>query len=79
MAAQRLDGILTDAGLEILGGTALFRLVRTKVARALFSHLGRAGIVIRTFPEHPIWLRFGLPAGDEAWRRLQTAIASFRS
>lgn len=77
-SAQRLDGILAAAGLEVLGGTALFRLTRTAVARAMVSHLGRAGIVVRAFPEHPFWLRFGLPANDEAWRRLQTALAAFQ-
>jgi cobalamin biosynthetic protein CobC len=76
-AAQRLDAILSEAGLDIRGGTALFRLVRTNAAGALFSHLGRAGIVVRAFPEHPAWLRFGLPADDGAWRRLQTAMAAF--
>jgi cobalamin biosynthetic protein CobC len=76
-SAQRLDGILSDAGFDVRGGTALFRLVRTNPAGALFSHLGRAGIVVRAFPEHPYWLRFGLPADDEAWRRLQTAMAAF--
>jgi cobalamin biosynthetic protein CobC len=77
VAAQRLEGILHGTGLDVCGGTALFRLVRTAAARPLFAHLGNAGIVVRAFPEHPSWLRFGLPANDEAWRRLQTALAEF--
>lgn len=76
-AAHRLDGILTSAGLELVGGTTLFRLVRTTAARALFAHLGGAGICVRVFPEHPCWLRFGLPANEEAWQRLQKAMAAF--
>jgi cobalamin biosynthetic protein CobC len=76
-AAQRLDGILTNAGLDVRSGTSLFRLVQTAAARALFGHLGRAGIAVRAFPEHPSWLRFGLPADEEAWRRLHLAMAGF--
>ena len=61
-AAKRLDAILIGAGLEIVGGTSLFRLARTPAAQALFHHLGRAGILTRVFADHQEWLRFGLPA-----------------
>jgi cobalamin biosynthesis protein CobC len=77
-AAKKLDVILTGAGLDVVGGTSLFRLARTPHARALFDHLGRAGIVVRRFPEQRQWLRFGLPAEAQAWRRLQRALAAFR-
>jgi cobalamin biosynthetic protein CobC len=77
-AAERLDDILTGAGLGVVGGTSLFRLARTAAARPLFSHLGRAGICVRRFAEHPAWLRFGLPADAAAWRRLEIAMAAFR-
>ena len=77
-AAARLGDILTGAGLDVRGGTPLFRVVGTAAALALFSHLGRAGIFVRRFPEHPSWLRFGLPADAAAWDRLETAIARFR-
>jgi len=75
-AAGRLKAILLKAGLEIVGGTTLFLLVRTPAASDLFQHLGRAGILVRCFPEHPFWLRFGLPGTQEAWARLQTALAT---
>lgn len=77
-AAQKLDAILAAAGLDIIGGTSLFRLARTPHADALFDHLGRAGILVRRFPEQKDWLRFGLPANAQAWQRLQTALAGFR-
>jgi cobalamin biosynthetic protein CobC len=77
-ASQRLDTMLLDAGLAIAGGTTLFRLVRTQAASALFHHLGRAGILVRAFPDNATWLRFGLPAGEDDWRRLQNALAAFR-
>jgi cobalamin biosynthesis protein CobC len=77
-SAGRLDSILIGAGLGIPGGTALFRLVRTPAAPALFHHLGGAGILVRNFTDNATWLRFGLPAGEEAWQRLQIAMAAFR-
>ena len=77
-AAGRLDAMLIGADLDIAGGTALFRLVRTPVAGALFHHLGQAGIFVRAFGERAEWLRFGLPADDESWRRLQIALAAFQ-
>ena len=73
-AAIRLDQILLAAGLEILGGTSLFRLVHTVHAPGLFNFLGRAGIFVRRFRARPTWLRFGLPGDDEAWNRLRAAL-----
>ena len=78
-AATRLDAILRGAGLQIVGGTALFRLAQTPAAGELFDHLGRAGILTRRFAEHPNWLRFGLPADEPQWRRLQLAMAEFHN
>jgi cobalamin biosynthetic protein CobC len=72
----RLDRILAAANLDIIGGTSLFRLVRAH-ASALFHHLGRAGIFVRIFPENPSWLRFGQPAAENDWRRLELAMAAF--
>jgi cobalamin biosynthetic protein CobC len=76
-AADRLRAILANAGLEIIGGTALFQLVRTPAATDLFDHLGRAGILVRGFAEQPSWLRFGLPGTEAAWTRLQIAMAAY--
>jgi cobalamin biosynthetic protein CobC len=75
-AAARLDALLAGAGLAIVGGTSLFRLVRTPAANELFNHLGRAGIFVRRFVERPEWLRFGLPAADADWQRLATALSA---
>jgi cobalamin biosynthesis protein CobC len=60
-----------------VGGTSLFRLVRMSAADHLFCHLGRAGILVRRFAEHPEWLRFGLPGSELAWDRLRAALAAF--
>ena len=78
-AARRLDSLLAASGLEVLGGTSLYRLTRSgngpNSAQDLFSHLGRAGILVRRFTENPAWLRWGLPAGEAEWLRLSTALS----
>jgi cobalamin biosynthetic protein CobC len=75
--AARLDAMLTAAKLELVGGTSLFRLVRSEAAAALFARLGAAGLLVRRFEEQPTWLRFGLPGEEAAWRRLAAALAGF--
>lgn len=73
-AARRLEELLASAGLEIVGGTELFCLVRGANAESLFERLGRAGIFVRRFAEEPSWLRFGLPGPEAHWRRLEDAL-----
>jgi cobalamin biosynthetic protein CobC len=74
-AALRLDACLVKAGLEVIGGTSLFRLVRSRDAAAVFQTLGEAGIMVRRFAEQPTWLRFGLPGAESEWKRLERALA----
>jgi cobalamin biosynthetic protein CobC len=76
-SAQRLDAILADLALPLVGGTSLFRLVQTPAANALFQHLGEAGIWVRAFAENPKWLRLGLPGNEAAWKRLKAALVAF--
>jgi cobalamin biosynthetic protein CobC len=75
-AAARLNVLLASAGLEVVGGTALYRLTRSSGAERLFTHLGRAGILVRRFGEEPAWLRWGLPRSENEWRRLTEALSS---
>ena len=70
----RLDALLSSTGLRVLGGTLLFRLAETDGAAGLFDQLGHAGILVRRFKAHPTWLRFGLPADQPAWDRLENAL-----
>lgn len=74
--AQRLDHLLIRHGLEIVGGTSLFRLARCADAEPRFDHLLKAGILARPFAHDRTLLRFGLPRGDSAWTRLTTALRS---
>jgi cobalamin biosynthetic protein CobC len=75
-AASALDGELAKAGLRVLGGTRLFRLAEANNAGEVFARLGQAGIFVRRFADRPTWLRFGQPAGADAWQRLRAALAS---
>ena len=77
-AAARLDRLLAGAGLELAGGTLLYRLTRSPDAESLFERLGRAGIMVRRFSEEPTWLRFGLPRDENEWRRLADTLSSSR-
>lgn len=71
---KRLDELLRGAGLELVGGTMLFRLVTSERAREIFEQLGRAGIFVRRFSTHANWLRFGIPGDEEEWARLSRAL-----
>jgi cobalamin biosynthesis protein CobC len=70
----RLDALLIEAGFTILGGTTLFRLGEHGDARRMIDLLGQQGIHVRAFEHQPAWLRFGLPANEEEFRRLATAL-----
>jgi cobalamin biosynthetic protein CobC len=72
--AARLDAVLTGAGLAVVGGTGLYRLVESPEAAAMHDRLGRAGIWTRAFPERPHWLRFGVPGGEQDLARLASAL-----
>ncbi len=73
--AARLDALVKEAGLTVIGGTALFRLVVTVAAPDLFAHLARCGILVRHFPDRPDWLRLGQPADECGYARLAEALA----
>ena len=72
--SARLDALLQSAGLRVLGGTVLFRLAESDNTAHLFDRLGQAGILVRRFEAHSTWLRFGLPADQPAWKRLEKAL-----
>jgi len=73
-AAERLSALLLEAGLHIVGGTALYRLVEAPQPEMLRARLLRRGIYVRDFPERPAWLRFGLPPDEEGFARLRQAL-----
>lgn len=71
--AQRLAQLLTRHGLPPAGGCALFQWCPTSEAERRHAALARRGILTRLFLE-PEGLRFGLPASQAAWSRLETAL-----
>jgi len=74
-AAAKLDQLLAEAGVEVVGGTALFRLVHTRRAHEIFQHLGTAGIIVRAFRKQPTWLRFGIPS-ESSWDRVRSRLVA---
>lgn len=77
--SARLTALLSSNGLDDLGGTANFRLCRAADAPGLFTHLCRAGILVRPFADTPDRLRFGIPGTEADWARLDTALQTWRS
>ncbi|MPZ35211.1 MAG: aminotransferase class I/II-fold pyridoxal phosphate-dependent enzyme, partial [Rhodospirillales bacterium] len=72
--ARKLDALLVSGGFTVLGGTPLFRLASHPKAHEKVEDLARQGIHVRAFGHQPTWLRFGLPHGDEEFRRLSAAL-----
>ena len=72
-AGRRLEALLRDSGLPPAGGTPLFQWSRTQRAREIQDALARQGILVRRF-DQPASLRFGLPAHEPAWQRLEAAL-----
>jgi len=73
--SRRLDALIQLQGWTLVGGTALFRLYDTGVARATQARLATAHIWSRIFSERPRWLRLGLPGDETEWARLAAALA----
>lgn len=72
---RKLDTLLVSAGFTILGGTPLFCLARHPDTGRLVEKLGHHGIHVRRFAHQPQWLRFGLPAGESEFTRLEAALS----
>lgn len=76
--AARLDALLAENGLDVPGGTSLFRFLRTASAQSLFRSLGQSGILTRAFESNPQALRIGLPGRDAEFDRLAEALWQWR-
>ncbi len=75
-ASQRLVELLTRFGLAPQGGCALFQWLVTARAEALYEFMARRGILLRLFTQNSS-LRFGLPADEADWPRLEQALLAF--
>lgn len=75
--AARLDNLMLSAGAEIVGGTTLFRTYAVRPNAGIWqTDLATHRIWSCIFPFSTGWLRLGLPGSDEAWDRLEAALAS---
>lgn len=75
---ERLAALLSAQGLTSTGGCALFQFCCTPRAAELHEFLASQGILTRLFAS-PSSLRFGLPADDSGWQRLERALSACRS
>lgn len=80
-ASVRLVELLTRYGLKPQGGCALFQWLITPHAAQLHDFCARRGILLRLFLDssspHDSSLRFGLPAEDADWQRLELALSEY--
>jgi cobalamin biosynthetic protein CobC len=77
LASERLEQLLKVYGLAPQGGCALFQWLITEYAAQLHDFLAQRGILVRLFV-HNSSLRFGLPAEEADWQRLETALQAYR-
>jgi cobalamin biosynthetic protein CobC len=73
-ASQRLSALLQAHGLREGGGSAFFQWRCHLDAAALHEALARRAVLVRRFDSPPS-LRFGLPADEAAFARLDAALA----
>ncbi|OYQ31801.1 threonine-phosphate decarboxylase [Niveispirillum lacus] len=69
-AMARSLSLYQKAGVELIGGTDLYALIRTRIERDLYRELGQAGLLARSFRDRPGLLRLGLPPDSVAMDRL---------
>ncbi len=74
-ASARMQELLRRHGQGIAGATDFFVWVKHPEARRIQERLARGAILVRAFDEPPS-LRFGLPDAEEAWQRLEDALAA---
>ncbi|MGU3577217.1 threonine-phosphate decarboxylase CobD [Brucellaceae bacterium C25G] len=76
---EGLSAIFARTNIEEIGGTALFSLVQSEQAHALWQHLAEQKILVRKFDYAPHWLRVGLAQDADDLIRLENAITTFKA
>lgn len=76
--ATLLDSVLTAFGLDVVGGTPLYRLASHPEAKELHDALAKQHIWTRRFTWNSDLLRFGLPPDEAGLKRLAAALATER-
>lgn len=73
IASNRLKILLTQHQLSPAGGCGLFQWIVSRHASDLYEELASQGILVRYLNDPPS-LRFGLPAHESDWQRLDMAL-----
>ncbi len=71
---ERLREMLIGSTYSPNGGTALFQWVKHPNAKSISDAFAKQGILVRYFEEGVPSLRFGLPANEVQWQRLNNAL-----
>lgn len=69
-----LDRLFQTNGLTVVGGTDLYRLVKSDTARDLHDFLAKRRIWTRIFDYNEKWIRFGLPGSTQNLDRLAESL-----
>jgi len=72
-ASERLKYLLENKFQTRVLNTALFTYFQYNQAKSYHRELAENGVLVRLF-EDPLALRFGLPASDEQWQHLESAL-----
>lgn len=76
LAGARLVRLLSTHELLPQGGCTLFQWLTTPHAERLYEFMAQRGILLRLFP-HNSSVRFGLPATEGDWLRLEQALLAY--
>ena len=75
-SSEQMQRLLAQHFHAHIDSTALFAYFQHEQAVCFHEQLAQQGVLTRLFNE-PLALRFGLPANEEQWLRLETALVSF--
>ncbi|MGY6637288.1 MAG: threonine-phosphate decarboxylase [Erythrobacter sp.] len=76
-SGERLDRVLSGAGLALTASTPFFRTCETPYGWRLFEHLANHHILTRPFADDPARLRIGLPEDAITTRQVALALAEW--
>lgn len=69
-AMTEMRALYRKAGVDLVGGSDLFSLIRCPAGRDLYRQLGQAGLLARAFPDRPGLLRLGLAPDSVTFQRV---------
>ena len=74
--SKKLDTMMADINVPLIGGTDLFRLYDTKDAGHIQNSLAEKMVWSRRFPYSKTWLRLGLPGTQADWKQISSALGA---